>query len=100
MLTDICEQILGIRPIAPGWKEVAIRPAVVPPSSGGLRGGFTEAAITIPTVKGTLSYSFKDYGTTYRATVTVPKGMTVRFCSPDAEQILRTGTHEVAFSYK
>ena len=111
MLTDICEQILGIRPIAPGWKEVAIRPAVVPPPSGErlrvgdrrsgiLRGGFTEAAITIPTVNGTLSFSFKDDGTTYRATVTVPKGMTVRFCSPDAEQILRTGTHEVAFSYK
>lgn len=91
MLTDICEQILGIRPTAPGWKEVAIRPVVSP---------ITEVAITIPTVNGTLSYSFKDDGTTYQATVTVPKGMTVHFCTPDGEQILRGGTHDVAFSYK
>ena len=91
MLTDICEQILGIRPTAPGWKEVVIRPTVSP---------ITEAAITIPTVKGTLSFSFKDDGTTYRATVTVPKGMTVRFCTPTGEQILRGGKHNVAFGYK
>ncbi len=91
MLTDICEQILGIRPTAPGWKEVMIHPAVSP---------ITEAAITIPTVAGTLSYSFKDDGTIYRATVTVSKGMTVRFCTPDGEQILRGGTHNVAFGYK
>ncbi len=91
MLTDICEQILGIRPTAPGWKEVAIRPVVSP---------ITEVAITILTVNGTLSYSFKDDGTTYQATVTVPKGMTVHFCTPDGEQILRGGTHDVAFSYK
>ena len=68
-----------------------IHPAVSP---------ITEAAITIPTVAGTLSYSFKDDGTIYRATVTVSKGMTVRFCTPDGEQILRGGTHNVAFGYK
>lgn len=91
MLTDICEQILGIRPSAPGWKEVMIRPTVSP---------ITEAAITIPTVIGTLSYGFKDDGSTYRATVTIPQGMTVRFCTPTGEQILRGGTHNVAFGYK
>ena len=100
MLTDICEQILGIRPTAPGWKEVMIHPAVVPLPIGGTEGGFTEAAISIPTVSGTLKYSFKDDGTVYRATVTVPKGMTIRFCTPDGEQILRPGTHDVSFSYK
>ena len=91
MLTDICEQILGIRPTAPGWKEVSIRPIVSP---------ITEADITIPTVNGTLSYSFKDDGSVYRATVTIPKNMMVRFSTPDGEQILRGGTHNVAFSYK
>ena len=107
MLTDICEQILGIRPTAPGWKEVTIRPTVVPhpiggkatgrrPQVGNTEEGFTEAAITIPTVSGTLSYRFSDDGTTYRATITVPKGMTVRF----REQTLQSGTHKVAFSYK
>ena len=107
MLTDICEQILGIRPTAPGWKEVTIRPTVVPhpiggkatgrrPQVGNTEEGFTEAAITIPTVRGTLSYRFSDDGTTYRATITVPKGMTVRF----REQTLQFGTHEVAFDYK
>ena len=91
MLTDICEQILGIRPIAPGWKEVSIRPIVSP---------ITEADITIPTVNGTLSYSFKDDGSVYRATVTIPKDMSVRFCTPAGEQILWEGTHDVAFGYK
>ena len=91
MLTDICEQILGIRPTAPGWKEVSIRPIVSP---------ITEADITIPTVNGTLSYSFKDDGSVYRGTITIPKNMMVRFSTPDGEQILRGGTHNVAFSYK
>ena len=100
MLTDICEQILGIRPTVAGWKEAIIRPTVVPPPSGGTEGGFTEAAITIPTVAGSLSYSFQDDGSVYRATITVPKGMTVHFCTPDGEQILRPGTHDVSFSYK
>ena len=47
-------------------------------------------------MSGTLSYRFSDNGTTYRATITVPKGMTVRF----REQTLQFGTHEVAFDYK
>ena len=46
-----------------------------------------------------LKYLEKKAGTTYRATITVPKGMTVRFYTPEGEQILRRGTHEVAFSY-
>ena len=101
MLTDICEQILGIRPTAAGWKEVAIRPRNLPSHrGGGLEGGITEAAIAIPTVSGTLKYSFKDNGTTYSATITVPKGMTVRFCTPGGEQTMREGTHDVAFSNK
>ena len=91
MLTDICEQILGIRPAVAGWKEVIIRPMVSP---------ITDAAITIPTVNGTLSYSFKDDGTTYHANVTIPRDMTVRFYTPGGEHILRRGTHEVTFSYK
>ena len=94
MLTDICEQILGIRPSAPGWKEVTIRPNTHHPTP------ITEAAITIPTVNGTLSYSFKDDGTTYHANVTIPRDMTVRFYTPGGEQILRRGTHDVAFGYK
>ena len=102
MLTDICEQILGIRPTAAGWKEVVIRPTVglsplgeTEGAKASPRGGW-EGAITIPTVSGTLSYRFSDDGTTYRATITVPKGMTVRF----REQTLQSGTHKVAFSYK
>ena len=102
MLTDICEQILGIRPTAAGWKEVVIRPTVgLSPlgepegAKASPRGGW-EGAITIPTVNGKLSYRFKDDGTSYRATVTIPKGMIVRF----REQTLQFGTHEVAFDYK
>ena len=57
-------------------------------------------------VNGTLSYSFEDDGSAYRATITVPKGMTVRFLPLSggqrgaSEQILRRGTHDVAFGYK
>ena len=96
MLTDICEQILGIRPTAPGWKEVVIRPTVSP---------ITEAAITIPTVAGPLSYSFKGDGTIYRATVTIPKGMTVHIAPPDGytptggtRASLRSGTYKLEFT--
>lgn len=95
MLTDICEQILGIRPTAPGWKEVMIRPTPIASPRGGWEG-----VITIPTVNGTLSYSFKDDGSVYRVTVTIPKNMMVRFSTPNGEQILRGGTHNVAFGYK
>ncbi len=51
-------------------------------------------------MSGTLKYSFKDNGTTYSATVSVPKGMTVKFCTPGGEQTMREGTHDVAFSNK
>ena len=95
MLTDICEQMLGIRPAAAGWKEVIIHPSV---------SSISEADITIPSVSGHLSYHFKDDGETYRATVNIPKGMTVRFCAPHgcvqtdgSTGILRAGIHELVF---
>ena len=91
--TVIAQYILGIRPTVAGWKEVAIHPAVSP---------LHEAAITIPTVNGTLSYSFKHDGTNYRATVTVPEGMQVLFTAPigytmpnEGGLILKDGTHEL-----
>ena len=91
--TVIAQYILGIRPTAPGWKEVAIHPAVSP---------LHEAAITIPTINGTMSYNFKNDGSTYRATVNIPEGMLVRFTAPDgytmqsgSQQILKAGKHEL-----
>ena len=91
--TVIAQYILGIRPTVAGWKEVAIHPAVSP---------LHEAAITIPTINGTLSYSFKNDGSTYRATVNIPEGMLVRFTAPDgytmqsgSQQVLKAGRHEL-----
>ena len=91
--TIIAQYILGIRPTVAGWKEVAIHPAVSP---------LHEAAITIPTINGTLSYSFKNDGSTYRATVNIPEGMLVRFTAPDgytmqsgSQQVLKAGRHEL-----
>ena len=82
MLTNICEQILGIRPAVAGWKEVTIHPIASP---------IHQAAITIPTVNGTLSYRFEEDGNVYRATVTIPRGMMVHFQG----QTLQAGTHKL-----
>lgn len=91
--TVIAQYILGIRPTAAGWKEVVIHPTISP---------LREASITIPSVRGTLSYSFKDDGVTYRASVTVPEGMQVRFTAPNGysmlggcEQVIGAGRHEM-----
>ena len=95
MLTDICEQILGIRPAVAGWKEAIIHPAVSP---------IHEATIAIPTVNGKLVYGFKDEGNIFHATISIPKGMTVLFIAPDGyasnnghEMSLKSGTHELVF---
>ena len=95
MLTDICEQILGIRPTVAGWKEAIIHPAVSP---------IHEATIAIPTVNGKLMYGFKDEGNIFHATISIPKGMTVLFIAPDGyasnnghEMSLKSGTHELVF---
>lgn len=96
MLTDICEQILGIKPKLPGWKEVNIHP---------VHSSIHEATITIPTVNGALSYSFREEEDIFQATVAVPIGMIVRFITPNGytsvngyEQILESGTHKIKFS--
>ena len=94
-LKNICEQILGIRPTVAGWKEAIIHPAVSP---------IHEATIAIPTVNGKLMYGFKDEGNIFHATISIPKGMTVHFISPDGyasnnghEMSLKSGTHELVF---
>lgn len=95
MLTDICEQILGIRPTVAGWKETVIHPAI---------SSIDEAAITIPTVKGELVYCFKDGGNIFRTTISIPKGMKVHFIAPDGyasthgrDMSLEAGTHNLEF---
>ncbi len=95
MLTDICEQILGIRPTVAGWKETVIHPAI---------SSIDEAAITIPTVKGELVYCFKDGGNIFRTTISIPKGMKVHFIAPDGyasthgrDMLLEAGTHNLEF---
>ncbi|MBR4274093.1 MAG: glycoside hydrolase [Bacteroidales bacterium] len=89
MLTDICEQILGIRPTVAGWKEAVIEPRFSP---------IKEGTISIPTVNGTLKYSFKDDGEYYHATVNVPKGMKAVFIAPDGnKKELSAGVNAVEF---
>jgi hypothetical protein len=89
MLTDICEQILGIRPTVAGWKEAVIEPRFSP---------IKEGTISIPTVNGTLKYSFKDDGEYYHATVSVPKGMKAVFIAPDGnKKELSAGVNAVEF---
>lgn len=91
--TVIAQYILGIRPSKAGWSEVSIHPVISP---------LQEAAISIPSVKGTLTYRFQNDGTTYQATVIVPEGMDVHFTAPDGytfgasnERRLGAGTHQL-----
>ena len=95
MLTDICEQILGIKPKTAGWREVSIRPTI---------SSIREASITIPTVAGMLSYSFKCEDDAYQSVVSIPKGMTALLSAPDGYEserecpiTLTAGTHKLVF---
>lgn len=72
MLTDICEQVMGLRPTSPGWRTFEVAPYPLIP----------EAAITVPTVLGDIvvTYSNNDR---FDMTLTVPEGATAKVCLKD-----------------
>lgn len=76
--------IFGIRPTAAGYDTFEVRLQTA---------GLTEAAITVPTVKGSISVSFRD-GDTYTASVTVPANTTATVSLPasEGERLLVDGT--------
>ena len=64
MLTVIAENICGVRPVVPGWKEFEICPKPL----------ISECDITIPSVSGKIRSAFKDTEESFTMNVSVPKG--------------------------
>lgn len=64
-LTVISQCLMGIRPVKPGWKRFEINPQFV---------RFQKAAITVPTILGTVGTSFRKANGKTEIRVTVPQG--------------------------
>ena len=64
MLTVISENICGLRPLQPGWKEFEVSPYPV----------ISECDITVPTVSGKIRSSFRTDGRSFVLEVIVPRG--------------------------
>ena len=75
MLTVVAEQVCGVRPTAPGWREFEVCPRPVLP----------EADITIPTMRGRVRSAFKDTKRNFTLSLTVPKGTRARVALPEAD---------------
>ena len=71
MLTDICEQVIGLRPTSPGWQTFEVAPRPIIP----------EATITVPTVRNKISVAYTA-GKDFTMTLTVPAGTTARVTLP------------------
>ena len=63
MLTVISENICGLRPLQPGWKEFEVSPYPV----------ISECDITVPTVSGKIRSSFRADGRSFVLEVIVPR---------------------------
>lgn len=70
-ITVIAQELCGIRPLKPGWKVFEIAPTPV---------YLGECSITIPTVRGTVSSSWKADGSYW--TISVPKGTKAIISNP------------------
>ncbi len=66
MLTVIAENICGVRPTTPGWKEFEICPEPL----------ISECNIVIPSVAGKIASAFKDTEDSFTLNVSIPKGTT------------------------
>jgi hypothetical protein len=69
---QIPRDLMGIRPLEPGFAKVLIAPHA---------GTMKWAELRVPTVKGELSVRFDNVGA-YRLTIDVPKGMTAQIGLP------------------
>ena len=90
MLTDICEQVIGLRPTSPGWKTFEVSPRPIIP----------KATITVPTVRGNITVAYTDGSTNspqegddFIINLTVPAGTTayVKLPRTDFKGLLLNG---------
>ena len=82
MLTDICEQVIGLRPTSPGWQTFEVTPRPIIP----------EASIAVPTVRGNICVSYAE-GEDFTMKLTIPNGSTAHVKLPrsDYQTILLNG---------
>lgn len=69
----LSEQILGIRPIEPGFREASIRPDLA---------GLQWARGSVPAASGLISVDYKTTGTELDAQIDLPSGVTARVSMP------------------
>lgn len=74
--------LMGIRPLSPGFKRV-----ILAPQPGGLKA----AAITVPTVRGTIHESWRTSAGGFRLSFTIPPGILARLQLPAALLTGKTG---------
>ena len=99
MLTVIAEQVCGIRPTIPGWKEFEVCPNPV----------ISRCSIVIPSVMGEIVSEFEDTEKNFVMMVTVPEGTAAKIRVPEypytsitlngkaaeAEMYVTAGTYEI-----
>lgn len=75
MLTVIAEEVCGVKPSKPGWREFTVHPYPV----------ISECSIEIPTVRGLVSSSFSDNDDEFILNITVPSGTTASVMLPSSD---------------
>ena len=82
MLTDICEQVIGLRPTSAGWQTFEVAPLPI----------ILEASINVPTIKGDIKVSYKS-DADFSMSLTIPIGTSANVILPtgDYESVLLNG---------
>ncbi len=85
----IPRRLMGIMPIAPGFKKARIHPQI---------GSLKEASIKHPTPLGPITLSIRRKGEKWDIEIAIPKGMTAEFVQPwDKKTLkLKSGKHNLS----
>lgn len=83
MLTVIAENVCGVRPLSPGWRDFIVSPNPL----------LSECAIEIPTVAGKIEEKFKDTDKTFILSLRVPDGTkaTIELPGKDYKEVKLNG---------
>ncbi|MDE7408066.1 MAG: glycoside hydrolase, partial [Muribaculaceae bacterium] len=87
-ITVIAQDVCGLRPTAPGWREFVIEPQF---------DIFGECAIEVPTVAGTIKSAYRHTENGISMHIEVPEGTTASLILPDGTKTLRPGSHDINF---
>lgn len=74
MLTDICEQVVGLRPTSPGWQTFEVAPVSIIP----------KVSIKVPTIKGNIDITYT-FDSSFHMSLEIPFGTTACITLPSAK---------------